>query len=658
MTADTVTRLGNLPAEPNSFVGRERDLGDLELLLSNVRALTLCGPGGIGKTRLAVRLGWQLAGDFPDGVWLVELADNADPSLAARRVATVLRLGEEPDRPALATLVDALRGRKLLLILDTCEHIVDAVADLVRDLIAGCPMIRVVATSREPLRVRGETVWRVPPLTLPPQPSEAAIDPSAEHEALRLFVDRAAAVRPGFALTPDNWAPVVQLCRTLDGVPLAIELAAARIRALSTEQIAARIGNRFRLLASGDRTAPRRQQTLLATVDWSFDLLTPDEQILLRRLSVFSGWSLEMAEDVCADGQIPAHRVLDLLAALIDKSLVALEDEVAGDARYRLLDTIKAYAAEQLATAGEEEDFRARHARHMLAQAEAVVSKAFVRGPPSWPERVVLYRQIDSEQSNFGAALAFCLAAADAERGLRLCSALRSPWVVHGDVTEGIGWFDRFLTLNVAAPAAVRIRALMLGAELAFEHQDYLGAARRAQAAVNACTAHHAASPAGGLRMLALISLRAGLPAAALDRADEAVAAARQHGDDWEEGLALVARAMVLARGGDLAAAHACYEEALDVLADNNGWGVAHALYGFGTLARARNDNAAALRHFRSALELFRAIDARTEIARCQAGIGWIALARERPGDGRSQLCREPGAFGGDRSAARDRARP
>ncbi|MGO8955895.1 MAG: ATP-binding protein [Streptosporangiaceae bacterium] len=625
MTADTVSRLGNLPAEPNSFVGRERDLGDLELLLGSVRALTLCGPGGIGKTRLAIRLGWQLSGDFPDGVWLVELADSADPSLAPRRVATVLRIGEEPDRPASATLVDALRGRKLLLILDTCEHIVAAVADLVSELIAGCPMIRVVATSREPLRVRGETVWRVPPLTLPR--GEAATAPGTEHEALRLFVDRAAAVRPGFSLTPDNWAPIVQLCQTLDGVPLAIELAAARIRALSTEQIAARIGNRFRLLASGDRTAPLRQQTLLATVDWSFDLLTPDEQILLRRLSVFAGWSLEMAEEVCADEQIPAHRVLDLLAALIDKSLVALEDEVAGDARYRLLDTIKAYAAEQLAAAGEQDEFRARQAQYMLALAEAVVSKGFVRGPPSWPERVALYHRIDTEQSNFRAALAFCLATADAERGLRLCSALRSPWVVHGDVTEGIGWFERFLALNVAAPADVRVRALMLGAELAFEHQDYAAAARGAQAAVNACAACQAACPAGALRLLALISLRAGLPAAALARADQAVAAARQHGDDWEAGLALVARAVILSRGDDLADAQACYESALDVLADNNGWGVAHALYGFGTLARSRHDDAAALRHFRSALELFRAIDARTEIARCQAGIGWIALA-------------------------------
>src|SRR5258708_5574485 len=380
MTADTVTRLGNLPAEPNSFVGRERDLGDLELLLSNVRALTLCGPGGIGKTRLAVRLGWQLAGDFPDGVWLVELADNADPSLAARLVATVLRIGEEPDRPASATLVDALRGRKLLLILDTCEHIVGAVADLVRDLIAGCPMIRVVATSREPPRVRGETVWRVPPLTLPAQLSESTIGPTAEHEALRLFVDRAAAVRPGFALTADNRAAVVQLCRTLDGVPLAIELAAARIRALSTEQIAARIGNRFRLLASGDRTAPLRQQTLLATVDWSFDLLTPDEQILLRRLSVFSGWTLEMAEDVCADDQIPAHRVLDLLAALIDKSLVALEDELAGDARYRLLDPIQPYPPEPprpgLSASGRSCSAPNWHS-----------STRIILGPRAWPRR-------------------------------------------------------------------------------------------------------------------------------------------------------------------------------------------------------------------------------------------------------------------------------
>jgi predicted ATPase/DNA-binding CsgD family transcriptional regulator len=664
MTAEKAPRLGNLPAEPNSFVGRERDLGDLRLLLSNVRALTLCGPGGIGKTRLATRLGWQLADDFPDGVWIVEFADRTDPALAARQVANVLGIGEEPDRPAAATLTDALRSRQLLLILDTCEHVVDAIADLVRDLIAACPLLRLVATSREPLRVRGETVWRVPPLSLPAQsfsaqsfsaqssafpPSPLAPGPlpagalpapafpgqlaamtpgeAAEHEAVRLFVDRAAAVRPGFSLTAENCAQIAQLCWTLDGVPLAIELAAARIRALSVEQIADRIDDRFRLLASGDRTAPPRQQTLQAAVDWSFELLTADEQILLRRLSVFGGWSLDMAEQVCADDRIPVPRVLDLLAALIDKSLVTLEDEMGGDARYRLLDTIREYAAARLEAAGEQDTFRQRHVSYMLGLAEDVVGQAFRRGALPWAEQVRAYYRIAAEQANSRAALAFCLDSRDAEHGLRLCSALRSPWVVHGDVAEGVAWFGRFLALDEWVPAGVRARALMLSAELAFEYQDYSGAARTARAAVAMCTAYPVACPAGGMRILALISLRAGLIEQALDLADTAIVSARQHRDEWEEGLAHAARAAILARSSQLAAAQSAFEDALALLTGNNGWGIAHALYGFGSLARARRDNAGALRHFRSALELFRQIDARTEMARCLAGIGWVALA-------------------------------
>jgi predicted ATPase/DNA-binding CsgD family transcriptional regulator len=645
MTADTVPRLGNLPAEPNSFVGRERDLGDLRLLLSTVRALTLCGPGGIGKTRLATRLGWQLADEFADGVWLVELADTADPSLAVRQVATVLGIGEEPDRPAAATLVDTLRGRQLLLILDTCEHVVDAIADLVRDLIAGCPQLRLLATSREPLRVRGETVWRVPPLSLPGTsllgmplsagaaasgdelPDGVGLAAVAEHEAVRLFVDRAAAVRPGFALTRENWAQVVQLCRTLDGVPLAIELAAARIRALSVDQIAGRIDDRFRLLASGDRTAPARQQTLQAAVDWSFELLTPDEQILLRRLAVFAGWSLEMAEHICTDAQIGVEQVLELLAALIDKSLVALEDEVSGHARYRLLDTIREYASVRLAASGEQEEFRRRHRDYLLRLVEDVTDQAFVRNVLEWPEQVRAYHQIAAEQANLRLALTFCLDSADPENGLRLCAALRSPWVVYGDVTEGLGWFARFLALDAAVPASVRARALMLGAELAFEHEEYDLATQRAAAALALGSVCPAVCLAGALRILALISLRAGLTEQSLAQADAAAAAARQYADEWEEGLALSAKAAIQARSGQLAEAQHSFEAALELLTGNNGWGVAHALYGFGSLARARNDNAAALAHFRRALELFRQIGARTEIARCLAGIGWVTLA-------------------------------
>ena len=317
-----------------------------------------------------------------------------------------------------------------------------------------------------------------------PQPSGFGLD-AAEHEAVRLFVDRAAAVRPGFALTAGNSAQVAQLCRTLDGVPLAIELAAARIRALSVDQIAARLHDRFRLLASGDRTAPPRQQTLQAAVDWSFELLTPAEQVLLRRLSVFASWNLEMAEQVCADARIPEHAILDLLAALIDKSLVALEDELAGDARYRLLDTIRDYAAVQLAAAGERDHFRRRHVDYILGLAESVVGQAFVRGGMPWAEQIRLYHRIAAERPNCQTALACCLELGDAEKGLRLCSALRSPWVVHGDVTEGIGWFGRFLALNEPVPAAVRARALMFSAELAFEHQDYRSAALTARAALD-----------------------------------------------------------------------------------------------------------------------------------------------------------------------------
>ena len=291
MTTDIATGTGNLPVEPNSFVGRERDLAELALLLGEVRALTLCGPGGIGKTRLALRLACELVPGFPDGAWLVELGDTADPALVPLRVAAALGLREEPGRSLTDTLADALRPRRMVVILDTCEHVVDACAALVHRLLAGCPGLRLIATSREPLRIRGETAWRVPPLALPAHSGDLSDQDLASHDAIRLFAERAAAVRPGFTLGAGNTAAVVRLCRTLDGIPLAIELAAARVRALSVEQIAGRLGDQFQLLASGDRTAPPRQQTLQAAVNWSYELLTGPEQVLLRRLSVFSGWA-------------------------------------------------------------------------------------------------------------------------------------------------------------------------------------------------------------------------------------------------------------------------------------------------------------------------------------------------------------------------------
>jgi predicted ATPase/DNA-binding CsgD family transcriptional regulator/Tfp pilus assembly protein PilF len=621
--------VARLPSEPNSFVGRERDLADLAMLLADVRMLTLSGPGGVGKTRLATRLAGQLAGRFGDGAWLVELAEVSDPALVTVRVSALLGIREEPDRPLIETLADALRQRQLLIVLDTCEHLIEAVADIAHRLLTDCPQVRIMATSREPLHVRGETVWRVPPLAVPPAGPAAAqtLTELASSEAVRLFLDRAAAVRPGFALTTQNAETVYRICRTLDGMPLAIELAAARMRALSTEQIAERLDDRFRLLASSDRTAPPRQQTLRAAVDWSHDLLTQSEQILLRRLAVFSGWSLEMAEQVCADELIPAGHVLGLLAGLIDKSLVVRDGETHGLAHYRLLDTIRQYAADQLIASGEEPEIRQQHLRYMLARVEAIVERAFCRGDPPWPERVVMYQSAAAELPNFRAALATALETGQAELGLRLCSALRAPWVVYGDVTEGITWFDRFLRIASDVDPGIRAMALTRSAELAFEQQDYARTATASQAAADVYAAEALPGSACVLRLLGLVSLRAGQTDRALASVQAAIDAALADEDPWEEGLGLAARANVLARLGQPDEAGAAFTAALKVLEDNNGWGVAQVLYGFGSLARARRDNESALRHFRSALLLFEEIDARTEIARCLAGIGWVTLA-------------------------------
>ena len=623
---------GNLPAEPNSFIGRERDLTELVAILDRVRALTLCGPGGIGKTRLALRLATMLAAGYPDGVWIADLADvdqasGTDDHRIVPLVTAALGIRQEPDQRLADTLAEALRPRNTMLILDTCEHLVQAAAELVHRLLAGCPGVRVIATSREPLGVRGEFIWRVPPLGLP-QAGTAAAD-VAQYEAIRLFADRAAAVRPGFALNEGNVAAVADVCRTLDGVPLAIELAAARIRALSADQIAVRLADRFELLALGNRAGPPRQQTLRAAVEWSYELLTPAERLLLSRLSVFHGWNLEMAEQVCADSQISSCEVLDLLRALIDKSLVSVDAELNGDARYRLLDTVRELAAERAEDAGELPGLRVAHRDCMLGIAEQIAGVAFVRGDPSWPERVAMYHGVRADRANFNAALACCVQLGDAEAGLRLCHALSGSWLASGDVAEGAGWLDRLLAIGGVVAPGVRARALAIRAELAFEQLDFAGAAGYARACLTLSQTCEDGNPAGAFRLLALTELMSGRTAEALAHADAAVAAAGQMADDWEEGVALGARAAVIAGQGDLVAAEEAFRVALDVLSDNNGWGVANVLYGLGRVARARGDLPAADRYLRDALARYQQIDARPEMARCLGAIGLVALARD-----------------------------
>jgi predicted ATPase/DNA-binding CsgD family transcriptional regulator len=676
MSADVAITQGNLPAEPNTFIGRERDRSELAQLLTVARVITLCGIGGIGKTRLALRLASDVEPGFPDGAWLVALSDITHPGLVGPRIAGALGLRAEPGRPTEATLADALRTRNLLLILDSCEHLVTECAELCERLLALCPWLRVVATSREPLRVPGETVWRVPPLSLP-RPDNGLLAPGeasgelARTEAVRLFTERAAAARPGFALNPGNVAAVTRVCRTLDGMPLAIELAAARVGALAVEQISDRLADRFHLLGAGTRTAPPRQRTLRATVDWSYELLTGSEQLLLRRLAVFSGWNLEAAERVCADDELPAEAVLDLLAALIDKSLVALAGEEAGDARYRLLDTIRQYAAERLEASGELPSLRRRHRDYLLDFAESTSVRGFRRGDATWPVRLALYRRAGMELGNFREALAWSLDEGEIGHGLRLCTALRTPWVGHGDVAEGTPWFDRFLdsippdipgdiprdkSRGVAGDAAreggrdsragaggvdpvVLGRALACRAELAFEQQDYETARRCARDGLAACRA------AGDeftvpvtLRVLAQSELRAGRLEVGRELIAEAIAAAEATGNDWEHGIGLATQAAMAARQGRLREAQRTYQAALDVLRDNNRWGVAHTLYGVGMLALARGDLEAAAAHFAEALVTFREMDARPWSARCLGGLGRIATERGDYGAAREQL--------------------
>jgi predicted ATPase/DNA-binding CsgD family transcriptional regulator len=639
MTSDIPPAPGNLPAEPNSFVGRERDLAELVAILGRSRALTLCGPGGIGKTRLALRLGRMLADRFPDGTWIADLADAdldasgaastaSGPPSAMGLVTAALGIRAEVNRDLADTLTEALRPRTMLLILDTCEHLVQACAELVQRLLAACPGLHVIATSREPLGVRGEIIWRVPPLGLP---NAVDSDDAAEvtrSEAVQLFVERATAAWPGFRLNEENSTAVAEICRTLDGVPLAIELAAARVRALSVEQIAERLADKFELLALGHRTAPPRQQTLRATVEWSNELLNPDERLLLSRLSVFHGWNLEMAERVCADGQLSSFQVLDQLRALIDKSLVTLDGELNGDARYRLLDTVRELAAEHAAAAGEMAGLRAAHRDCMLGIAEEIISVAYIRGEPTWPERVAMFHRVRADRANFNLALGFCVQHGDAEEGLRLAHALSGYWLASGEVAEGSGWIDRLLAVDATVPAGVRAKALAVRSELAFEQFDYAAAASYAREALELSEPIKDGNSAAALRLLALTDLMSGNAEQALARADSALAAATAMADEWEEGVALAVRGAVIAAQGDLTEAEKVFQQALDVLRDNNGWGVANVLYGLGRVATGRNDLGAAAYYFGAALGLYSQIDARPEMARCLAGIGRIALTQ------------------------------
>jgi predicted ATPase/DNA-binding NarL/FixJ family response regulator len=630
--------------EPNSFVGRERELDELRRFVPSARAVTLCGPGGIGKTRLALRVLAELAGDFPDGVWFIELGDLGQPDLVVSRVASVIGVDEEPGRPLLETLADALRPRRLLLVLDTCEHLIDSCARLCHRLLASSQGLHVLATSREPLRMAAEAVWQVPPLSLPQPGAPEEPEELRRYEAVRLFGDRAEASLPGFAVGAGNVSAVSALCRSLDGVPLAIELAAAWVRVLSVEQIVARLDDRFRLLTSGDRTAPPRQRTLRAAIDWSHDLLADQEQVMLRRLSVFAGWSLEMAEQVCSSDDLPAADVLDLLAALADKSLVVVDSGAHGQTRYRMLDTIREYAAARLAAAGEAAMLQQRLRDYALHETEHLMKMGMALVPASWPVTVQTFRRFDSDRGNLRQVLGRCLADREVEMGLRMCTAVGPVWIVRGSFAEGAEWFDSFLSLDgrvAPVPAAVLGPAMIGRAQLALA-SDPVGAQVRAAEGLELCRAAGADFwTATALNLLTEVALHAGRDGEAADRANETLAVARQAGDRWNQGYALGTMAAAAGQRGDLAEAQRLGEAALAIMRGiDQQWGVARTLLGLGDLARLTGDAYGARRRYEEALAILREVNARPEMARCLAGLGRIAMDQGETAAGRQHLTR------------------
>lgn len=548
----------NLPTQTTSFIGRERELASAAERLQTTRLLTLTGPGGSGKTRLALHLAADLLDHFPDGVWLVELASVTDPAGVGPTVAAAAHIGERPGIPTIDTISASLRSRQVLLVLDNCEHLIAACADLADALIRSCPRLTVVATSREGLNVPGEALMPVPSLRVPVGDRLPPVDELREYEAVNLFVDRCTSYQPAFELTEENAADVVRICRRLDGVPLALELAAARVRVLSVGQVATRLDDRFRLLTGGGRTVVARQQTLRALIDWSYDLLTETERRLLRRLSIFvRGWTLEAAEAVCGGEDIERETILELLAHLVDKSLVVMLDR-GGAARYSMLETIREYAREKLVDSGEAPDLRKRHFDYFFHYAVDV---------PLWTRSVHgvgVPLNYGMEYENFRAALEWIEAEPEsADQYLIFAASLTGPAAARGR----IGDMRPILTAALARsdPAALtlgRARALQAAATLAGMQGDIQQMAPLGREAVGLYRA------LGAKRELAfaLISVARGvLPD--LDASRRAISESRvlfeELGDRWGVAMLQFVMGDAALQRGDYEAARSSHSESL-----------------------------------------------------------------------------------------------
>jgi predicted ATPase len=549
----------NLPAQFTSFVGRERDMASVRRLLGTVRLLTLLGPGGIGKTRLSLQSAAEALDDFPGGAWLIELAPLSDATRVSHMVAQVLGVREEAGTPLVRSIAAQIGAQALLLVMDNCEHVAGACAQLIETLLRHAPGVSVLASSREPLRIAGEHTFPVAPLALPGAAPKSG-DAMLSSPAVQLFVDRARQQQPGFAPGARNVPAIVEICRRLDGIPLALELAAARVRALPVDAIARRLDDRFRLLTGGSRTALPRQQTLRALIDWSYDLLNHGERTVFARLAVFAGgWTLEAAEAVCAADPIAEGDVLDVLAGLVDKSLVICDAD-ACPARYGMLETIRAYAQDKLLDSAEQDAVAERHLGFYLDLAdqarEQLKGTTFAQGIDA----------IERERENLLAAQAWCTRdEKHASRGLRLAFDLQGYWDQRAQY--GAGLRMAMLALGqpgAAAPTLARAQALVAASLLAYRTGCYDEARRHAEESVSILRARGPSTLlADALIRLAHPLIALGDVAPAQRLLEERLALVRALGDERRVASTINALAEIHRLNGRVDLAAPLYEEAL-----------------------------------------------------------------------------------------------
>jgi predicted ATPase/DNA-binding SARP family transcriptional activator/DNA-binding CsgD family transcriptional regulator len=617
-------RQHNLPSARTSFVGREREIVEVRQALVMTALLTLTGAGGSGKTRLALEAARDLVGAYPDGVWFVELAPLTDSELVAQAVAGVLGVREQQNSPLLDTLAGTLQKKKMLLVLDNCEHLVDGAARLADTLLDRCPRVRILATSREPLSVAGEVNWPVPPLSLPDAEHPLTVGELEGYESARLFVERALYRPSAFALTPENARAVAEICTRLDGIPLAIELAASRIGALAVEQISERLSDSLKLLTSGGRTATPRQQTLRGALNWSYELLGELERKLFVRLSVFAGgWTLEAVEVVGAGDGIEQEDVLDLISRLVDKSLVVAEPGEKGALRYRMLETVRQYAHEKLERSGESDTVRRRHASFFVSLGEALASQL------SGPEMAFALDRIAAELPNVRAALNWTLEREEAEKAVQLAGALYPFWNFRGHLKEGRRWLDAALARD-GTPTMTRVDALLAAAGLAALQGDHARAEALAEKGLTLSRTD--AYPFGTVRALFLLGITAEWQGDA-DRAaayyEETLSRRSDLGASHWVARSLAALAAVTRLRGDSARAKTLAEEALDLAREaGHAWTVALALGVLANVAADRHDYARAVPLYEESLGLSLELGNHWGVAGTVAGLAGVVAAQ------------------------------